>query len=142
MPPDAARLRDMAARLRLSNADRDRLVAWAMADLPATESDAAFRARLYLGDREALLDRLALALNSERTAAQQSPDRLPQVALLAGRHEEAARFDPPAFPLTGHDLAAAGVAPGPEIGRTLDRLKRSFAESGFVLGRDALLEMV
>ncbi|WP_061931614.1 CCA tRNA nucleotidyltransferase [Aureimonas sp. AU22] len=142
VPPDAARLRDMASRLRLSNLDRDRLVAWAMTDAPASESDAAFRARLYLGDREALVDRLSLALNSERTAAAQSPDRLPQVALLAGRRDAAAAFAPPAFPVSGHDLADAGVAPGPDIGRTLDRLKRSFAESGFVLDRDALLKLV
>ncbi|WP_279479958.1 CCA tRNA nucleotidyltransferase [Aureimonas sp. SK2] len=142
VPPDAARLRDMAGRLRLSNADRDRLVAWAMAEAPATESDAAFRARLYLGDADALADRLALALNSERTAATQNPDKLPQVALLAARHEAAVGFEPPAFPLSGHDLAAAGVAQGPEIGRTLDRLKRAFAESGFVLGREALLKLV
>lgn len=142
VPPDAARLRDMASRLRLSNLDRDRLVAWAMTDAPASESDAAFRARLYLGDREALVDRLSLALNSERTAAAQNPDRLPQVALLAGRRDAAAAFAPPAFPVSGHDLADAGVALGPEIGRTLDRLKRSFAESGFVLDRDALLKLV
>ncbi|RIY02108.1 CCA tRNA nucleotidyltransferase [Aureimonas flava] len=142
VPPDAARLRAMAGRLRLSNADRDRIVAWAMAEMPLDEGDGAFRARLYLGDRSALSDRLSLALAAERTAAAQNPDRLAQVARLAARHEAAVRFDPPPFPLSGHDLAAAGIGPGPEVGRTLDRLKRSYAESGFVLGRDALLKLV
>ncbi|WP_294641773.1 CCA tRNA nucleotidyltransferase [uncultured Aureimonas sp.] len=142
VPPDATRLREMAGRLRLSNADRDRLVAWAMSEAPPTESDAAFRARLYLGDRTALADRLALALSAERTAAAGDPERLAGVARLAARFEAATSFEPPAFPLTGHDLAAAGVAPGPEIGRTLDRLKRAYAESGFVLEREALLKLV
>lgn len=45
----------------------------------------------------------------------------------------------PSFPLTGRDVLSSGIAPGPEVGRTLDRLERLWIESGFEMGRDALL---
>ncbi|WP_182085463.1 CCA tRNA nucleotidyltransferase [Aureimonas sp. ME7] len=139
VPPDPARMRELAKRLRLSNADRDRLTAWALAEVPPGESDGAFRARMYFGDRTALADRLSLALASERTKAQGEPDRLAGVAALAERRDRAAGFEAPAFPVNGHDLAASGVPAGPETGKALDRLKRLWAESGFVLDREALL---
>ena len=44
VPPDPARLTEMARRLRFSNAERDRIVAFAHAEpVPAEESDVAFR---------------------------------------------------------------------------------------------------
>ena len=70
VPPDAARLTGMARRLRLSNADRDRIVGFAHAEtVPADESDGAFRSRLYFGDRTAIVDRLRLGVSLARQKA-------------------------------------------------------------------------
>jgi poly(A) polymerase len=141
VPPDAERLADLARRLRLANAERDRLLAFALAE-PARpdETDAALQERLYFGDRQGIVDRLRLALGqrhgkSERAAISES-------AKLGEQLRLAERFDPPAFPLTGEDLKRKGVPPGPELGQTLRELKRAWAASGFVLSREALLARI
>jgi len=46
----------------------------------------------------------------------------------------------PDFPLKGADLTALGIAPGPTLGTLLRRLEQEWIASGFMLGRDALLE--
>ena len=46
------------------------------------------------------------------------------------------------FPLSGGDLLAMGVDPGPEIGAELARLERLWIESGFAFDRDKLLRTV
>ena len=48
------------------------------------------------------------------------------------------RWQAPAFPLRGADLAALGLK-GPDIGETLRRLERNWIAAGFALSRDALL---
>ena len=45
----------------------------------------------------------------------------------------------PAFPVSGHDLIAAGIAAGPLLGEALSRLERDWIDSGFALDRQALL---
>jgi len=143
VPPDPARLTQMAERLKLSNSDRDRIVGFAIAE-PAKpeESDSAFRTRLYFGDRAAIADRLRLAVASARGKAESSRETLDAIASLTSQLEIVATFAPPAFPVSGEDLKSAGIAPGPEMGKTLDRLRKLWASSGFVLGRESLLERV
>ncbi|WP_019997868.1 CCA tRNA nucleotidyltransferase [Aureimonas ureilytica] len=143
VPPDPERMAALAKRLRLSNVDRDRMTAWAMAEEPrADESDGAFRARLLFGNRAAIVDRLRLRLASTRGKAGADAASLQALAQLSTRLAEAERFDPPEFPVSGHDLQERGVKPGPSLGRHLDALKRRWAESGFTLKRDALLASV
>lgn len=48
----------------------------------------------------------------------------------------------PEFPVTGHDLAGLGLAPGPALGEQLARLERAWIESGFALGKGELLALV
>ena len=48
----------------------------------------------------------------------------------------------PDFPVTGHDLAGLGIAPGPALGQELARLERAWIESGFALGKGELLALV
>lgn len=48
----------------------------------------------------------------------------------------------PPFPVTGHDLAGLGLAPGPALGQELARLERAWIESGFALGKGELLALV
>ncbi|WP_062203797.1 CCA tRNA nucleotidyltransferase [Aureimonas sp. AU12] len=143
VPPDAARMDELAKRLRLSNADRGRLVAWARADAPKLdESDGGFAVRLYFGDRIAIADRLRIAMAALKPKAAGDPDLLPVIAIAARRLAQALAFEPPAFPVSGHDLGERGVAAGPDLGAKLTVLKRAWAESGFTLGRDALLAMI
>ncbi|NDV85659.1 CCA tRNA nucleotidyltransferase [Aurantimonas aggregata] len=140
VPPDAARLAELARRLRLSNGERDRLLAFAHAEAVTPETDDhALRTRLYFGDRQAIADRLKLALAAERARAGVTADSLTRIAALVRQLETATRFAPPEFPLNGTDLQEAGIAPGPELGQTLERLRRLWAESGFTLGRESLL---
>ena len=48
----------------------------------------------------------------------------------------------PAFPVSGHDLAGLGIAPGPALGQELARLEQAWIESGFALGKGELLALV
>lgn len=52
------------------------------------------------------------------------------------------RWPVPALPVTGRDLIAAGMAPGPEIGRMLRYLEDWWLASGFSLAKDDLLKRV
>ena len=140
VPPDAARLTEMARRLRFSNADRDRLVAFAHAEpVPAEESDAAFRSRLYFGDRTAIMDRLRLGVSLGRRKAAGTAGGFDMVARLNRHLGAAERFDPPTFPVAGADLKAVGVEQGPAMGEALERLRRIWADSGFVMSRENLI---
>ncbi len=140
VPPDPARLTDMARRLRFSNADRDRIVAFAHAEpVPAEESDVALRSRLYFGDRTAIIDRLRLGVSLRRKKAAGVAGGFDMVARLNRHLGVAERFDPPAFPVSGADLKGAGLSPGPAMGEALDRLRRVWAASGFVMTRESLI---
>ncbi|MCB8838276.1 CCA tRNA nucleotidyltransferase [Aurantimonas sp. VKM B-3413] len=143
VPPDAARLAELANRLRFSNADRDRLLAYAHAEpVDAGVTEASLTARLYFGDRQAIVDRLRLAVAAGRAKAEAGGGALEELAALTHRLSMAEGFKAPAFPLSGEDLRKAGVTPGPQMGRMLDKLKRDWVESGFVLGPEALLAEV
>lgn len=48
----------------------------------------------------------------------------------------------PEFPMTGHDLIAAGVPAGPELGRTLAALTEKWVRSDFTLGKDDLIAAI
>ncbi|MEX6507980.1 CCA tRNA nucleotidyltransferase [Jiella sp. M17.18] len=142
-PPDAPRMADLARRLRLSNADRDRLLAHAHAEpVAATEREAELNARLYFGDRQAIVDRLRLAVATARAKAEGGIEAMAVLASLTRQLEAAEAFDPPAFPISGEDLRQAGIAPGPGMGRALEQLKRSWAESGFRQTREQLLAAI
>jgi tRNA nucleotidyltransferase/poly(A) polymerase len=51
-------------------------------------------------------------------------------------------WSPPPLPVTGRDLQAAGLAPGPELGRALKTLERAWIDSDFSLDRQALLDQL
>lgn len=63
-------------------------------------------------------------------------------ALLFGADEDIAAmlqqlegWEPPTFPLTGGDLIAQGMEPGPEVSETLKKLEREWVENGFQMER-------
>jgi tRNA nucleotidyltransferase/poly(A) polymerase len=135
LPPHRARIDALAARLRLSRAEAERLLSWAAAPevSPALEERALARA-LYTAGTAGVIDRLRQALAREveqghETAAQ---------ALLA-LEAFASGWQRPLLPVSGKDLVASGVEPGPEVGRRLREIETRWIEGDFSLGRDALL---
>jgi poly(A) polymerase len=124
---DPAAATAMAARLRLSNAQRDRL---ARAVTPRRTFEAEDgRASLYRLGPDAFRDRVHMAW-AER------PDQEPRARALLDLAEG---WTAPAFPLTGDDVMAAGVPRGPQVGRTLRRLQEEWIAGGFAEDREALL---
>lgn len=141
VPPDPQRMKDLAERLKLSNAECDRLVAWASAALPKPDTSEAVMARmLYRADERAIQDRLMLALAASRSRALQD-DRAMIEAGGYGRLLAFARgWSRPVFPLGGKDLMEAGFSAGPRMGEALRLLEADWIESGFGLDRKDLLE--
>jgi len=48
----------------------------------------------------------------------------------------------PQMPVSGADLQAAGVAQGPMVGRAMSQLRQAWQDSGFVLSKEELLNLV
>ncbi|EPY02823.1 tRNA nucleotidyltransferase/poly(A) polymerase [Magnetospirillum fulvum MGU-K5] len=136
--PEAARA--VAARLKLSGADRDRLVAMAapwVAVTPDLDSAARRRALRHLGGplfRDIVL--LAWARHRIGLVHADPVDSAGWVALL----DEAAAWVPVTLPLRGRDLLALGVPAGPEVGQVLARLDQWWEENEFRPSRDECLE--
>ena len=120
LPAEAGAAAAAAAALRLSNADRDRLIA-AVAEGPVVAPDMApaqARAALYRLGRVAFEDRLA------RAEAAGGGDGGALRAL-------AADWTPPRPPVNGRDLARLGVPPGPETGRLLKAFEDGWIADDF-----------
>jgi tRNA nucleotidyltransferase/poly(A) polymerase len=127
---DAARL---AKRLRLSNAEAARLAAMA-ARAPVIDAglgDKAARAVLYRLGEAAYRDRVLVGWS--RAAGDAPEEDWRRLYSLPDR------WQPGLMPLTGQDLIAHGIAPGPEMGEALRLLEDRWIESDFSLSREALL---
>ena len=128
-PADAAAR--LAARLRLANAEAGRLERLLREPLPDPgAADRELRGAVHrLGAaRFADLVRLAVALGRGTPEAGHAALRL------------AATWAPPPFPLTGDDLLARGVPPGPEVGRLLAAVRAEWQAADFALDRAACLD--
>ena len=131
LPTDPAAVGVAAQRLRLSSAQRERLQAAVSPDpsIGPHMTPAEARATLYgLGPR-AFEDRLML------TWAERGGEGEAWPALL----HLARAWVRPKFPLTGHDAAAAGLKPGPEVGEALRRAEAFWIAHDFKPGREALI---
>ena len=127
---DADRLRD---RLRLSNPEHGQLTAYAaaLAGLHGRAAMDAAAARAFAAEHGLTLVTETLAI----LAGEPRPDvtDAARQALTALREEGG----PPAFPIAGADLVAAGIPPGPAIGRALAAARRLWLERGCPSGADA-----
>ena len=135
LPPHRARIEALATRLRLSRAEASRLLSWA--DAPDAHPDAAeahLARMLYASGREGTQDRIRHAL-----ARELDQDHAESAAALRRLAAFAEAWEKPVFPLTGRDLVAAGVEPGPAVGERLRALEERWIESGFSLTREMLL---
>lgn len=115
LPHDPEAVQQAATRLRLANAQRDRLIA-AASNRVAVDADAhSIRAMLYRDGRQATRDRIALAGTEHPEADLTALDQLAETWPI------------PRLPVGGREVARAGVEPGPETGRVL-----SVFEAGWI----------
>ena len=135
--PDGAVARKLARRLKLSNADRDRLLAWAMAELPEPPlGKDGLKQQIYFGDQQAITDRLRLAA----AIAISRNEPAEKIEAIADNADFSSNWMPPQLPVSGKDLVEKGIPEGREIGRLLKRLEKTWVESGFSLSAKALLK--
>jgi poly(A) polymerase/tRNA nucleotidyltransferase (CCA-adding enzyme) len=108
-----------AMRLKLSIADRNRLLALRQAPTLSLDSDdAALRRALADHDKASVLDRTWLDGGSA-----------PGWPELRARLEALPR---PAFPLEGRDVVALGIPPGPRVGSLLRQVRAWWLSGGCV----------
>lgn len=120
----------VAERLRFPNAWRDRLRGLARPwpfDLQANL--AAQRRALYHLGAERFRDLVLLA----------AADRPAGIERLANLLALADNWAPLPFPLSGYDVTALGVSPGPRIGALLEAVERWWEEGDFAANREACL---
>ena len=119
----------LAKRLRLSNKDRDRMVAMA-AHAGALTSDMDARARrrsIYRLGPELFRDLVLVNWAGDDVAAWEASWR------------DAVDWRPSSFPLKGKDVLALGIAKGPEVGRILGRVEEWWIGEDFRPDRAACL---
>ena len=141
VPPDPARMAALADRLKLSNAEAERLTAWAMVEpVDPRASETALAKRLYREGERPILDRLRLALAAERgKAGGGDGEALNRAARFTALLTFAEAWERPTFPLKGRDLIESGMVAGPEVGTTMKRLEDAWVEASFLPDRDALI---
>lgn len=115
LPSDVETVREAANSLRLSNAQKARLIAALPdgVDVSTTMSQAQARAALYWLGRQAFRDRVTRAWATDLSQGDAAKALL---ALADG-------WVRPEFPITGADLKSAGMAPSPRMGRALADLE-------------------
>lgn len=139
LKPDPAQVAEVVRRLRLSNAQAERLAGMAAPDeIPDRLMEpAAGRRLLYRLGAERFRDLTLLNWAHHRAGDGFVPqgDNGRWMALLDLADEWAI----PDFPLRGEDVLALGVAPGPEVGRRLAAVKAGWEEEDFRPTREDLL---
>jgi len=134
LPDDQLAAGRLAERLRLSNGDRDRLVA-ALAPTPALKSwmsPREIRREVYAAGQAVFRDRATLAwAASPRTATTMQWRGL--IALAEG-------WTPPSLPLSGQDIIAAGVPKGPLVGEVMREVEAWWIDNDFIDDKLSLIE--
>ncbi len=141
VPPDAGRMLALGERLKLSNAETDRLSQWALTKpVDSTVSDSEFILWLYGNFRQASLDHLRHALAAAQRRAVEDDAALIEASGYARMLSFAEGWEKPQFPIDGSDLLELGAEKGPKLGALLKQLSNLWVESRFTLSRGALLE--
>lgn len=121
---DQERARTLARRLKLSNDERDRLVAALGEDVKITSymSLREMRRTIYRIGNEAFRDRVMLAWADAGGAKAQQWRALTAHAQM---------WTPPKLPLTGDEVIAAGVPAGPKIGLVMREVEDWWIDADF-----------
>lgn len=138
LPPRVERAETIAAKLKLSNVEKGRIMDWARLShglqrgegLGDEISEADLNAALYRDGAQPFLDRAILAWADE-------PERD-----LGDFVSQLKSWERPEFPVSGKDLIAQGYEPGETLGKELKSLENKWIESGFSLDRAALLDQI
>ena len=123
----------LSARLKMSNSESARLRGWAddgaqlSTDMPERDRLAA----IYKSGKTVIFDRARLRAAGETDAIQSA-----RWMVLA---DLALGWQAPVFPITGKDLAKAGVPKGPAMGKALKALEALWVRSGFSTEKPQLL---
>ena len=126
LPDDQVGAVQFAERLRLSNAERDRIAA-ALSPTPELKSwmsPKEVRRAVYRAGPAVFRDRAKLAW-ARATGTAPTPQWRGLIAL-------AESWTPPAFPLTGADVLAAGVPKGPMVGKVLAEVEAWWIDHDFL----------
>jgi poly(A) polymerase len=137
LAPDPAGAERVAERWRLSNADRDRLIAVA-APQPVLRPDLPPRAQrlcLYRLGPLRWADRVLVSW-AEALAQGHVGEPGPWLDLL--RLPE--RWQAPELPVKGRDLLPLGLEPGPQVGALIEALEAWWIEQDFAPDRQACLD--
>jgi poly(A) polymerase len=129
-PSAPERVDALGDRLRLANDERARL--HALVGTPLPDLGAGSRAQRLA------IHRLGAGLYGDLVLTAQAEGRIgaaeaSRLRLLAGT------WRVPDFPLTGDDIVALGVEPGPWLGRILAQVRHEWEEADFTLDRPACL---
>jgi poly(A) polymerase len=134
LPRDGAVVEALSARLKLSKAESDRLMAWAsdttriVSYLSARE----VRQALYWLGNQTYLDRVRLSW-----AQDPAPKRTTQWRTLLALESG---FVAPKLPIDGKQVMAAGAKPGPAVGAVLAEVERWWVDSDFIDDELGLIE--
>lgn len=131
-PPE--RRQGLARRLRFSNAESARLVAIDRSDVKIISylSIREVRRALYLLGPDAFKDKVMLGWAADRKQSNAPQWR----ALLA----LADSWQRPEMPLTGHEVLAAGVPNGPDVGRVMAEVEDWWIDSDFTDDKFSIIE--
>jgi poly(A) polymerase len=134
LPADPAAGRETAERLRLSNAERDRLIAALGTEPPLTSwmSPREMRRLVYQLGTEVFCDRVMLAwAASPRPAASVQWRALLPMARSWRR---------PKLPLSGEEVVAAGAPRGPMVGAVLREVESWWVDNDFLQDKLSVVE--
>ena len=129
---EAAGAEAMAERLRLSNAESDRLAGLAAPwPLDTNADDRAQRLARYRLGEDRYCDLVWLHAAEDENL---SGDRIGDLLILGST------WTPPRFPIAGRDVTALGIPPGPRVGRVLAKVRQWWEEGDFAADRTACLD--
>jgi poly(A) polymerase len=133
LPDDAKVARKLSQALKLSNADKDRLIEAVEPDDRVNASLLPREARqlLYRLGRQCFLDQMLLRWSDAQRDSQDGNWR--KLLKLAESWKK------PELPIDGRDVMAKGIDEGPKIGTTLRALEEEWIEADFAPDRRALL---
>lgn len=123
----------LCRRLKMSAKETARLRVWSDSSvaLDPHASDSEKMKAIYFAGKQVVIDRSRIRAAGAEDAIISS--RWMSLADLA------MGWTPPEFPLSGKDLQAAGVEPGPKMGKVLEALKALWVRSSFTADREKLL---